>query len=81
MIGWSQVLQVDRENQHPNEELPEAYFMVLLYYHCDCHGERCDLLVISRSKVNVVMHLTHSHLLESHIGPNNTLEQIWDWFH
>lgn len=78
------MLQVNGENQHPNKELPTAYFMVkngLLYYHCSCCGNLCELLVIPRSKIDSIMHLAHYYLLGGHVGLLNTLEKIQCQFH
>lgn len=61
---WSQVLEV--EGRPTADLLPAAHFLIetgLLYYHCVRRGELCDLLVVSQSKVDTIMHGGHEYIL------------------
>lgn len=44
-------------------------------------GEKSGLLVVPRSKTEVVMELVHSHLIAGHLGAQNTVQLIQDRFH
>lgn len=48
----------------------------MCYYHCRQHCEPCDVLAMPQSKIYSIMQLAHSHLLERHLGPQNSLEKI-----
>ncbi|KAK3523233.1 hypothetical protein QTP86_024513, partial [Hemibagrus guttatus] len=80
---WGQVLQVEGVNTHPGNQLPAAYFLIkggLLYYHPECHGEPCDLLVVPHTWTALLLHLAHTHPLGRHLGPRKTLENLKDHF-
>lgn len=46
-----------------------------------CQMPRTTLLVVSQSKLDIVMHLTHSHPLGGHLGVHNTITKLRDRFH
>lgn len=54
---WGQVLEVDGVKQQPDHESdPFLVKRRLLYYHCNCQGKSCDLLVIPRKKIVSIIH-------------------------
>lgn len=62
---------------------PHTYFLVLqglLYQHRKHQGKEVDLLFVSYSKVDIIMHLAHSNPLGGHLVEQNTLEKIKDHF-
>lgn len=72
---WSQVRVIEGKEIQSQHPLPETFFLiwgVLLYYHQECRGDPCDLLIVPRSKVDTVLHLTHIHPLWGHLGPQRT---------
>lgn len=69
---WSQVWVVEIE-----EVLPQQH----LYYHQQCQGEACNLLVVPWNKVDMVLHPANAHPLRGHLGAWNTLEKVHDCFH
>lgn len=76
---WGQVRMIDGIDQHPEQQLPDTYFMVsngLLYYWTECRGQPCDLLVVPCSKMQSLMHLAHSHPLGGHVKPHITLAKL-----
>lgn len=75
---------VKGEDQQAGYVLPLAYFLMqgsLLYYHTNQWGQPCDLLVVPRSKVDIVMHLAPSHSLRGHLEAHNTFTKQRDRFH
>lgn len=56
-----------------------AYFLIwggLLYYRTDGRDQACDLLLVLCFKIDVMMHLAHSHLLRGHLGTKNILAKL-----
>ncbi|KAF4075159.1 hypothetical protein AMELA_G00231410 [Ameiurus melas] len=80
---WAQVSAIEGIDQSPDLRLPNTYFLVKggLLHQRACHrGEQVDLLVVPRMKTPLVMHLAHANPLGGHLGPQNTLEKLRDWF-
>lgn len=77
---WNQVLEIERQIQVGLA----TFFKVknrLLYYYCHHLGKLCDLLIVSCSKINSLIHLAHYHPLGGQLGEKNTFEKIRDCFH
>lgn len=75
---------VEGEDQKAGNALPLLYFLIqrgLLYYHTKCQGQPCNLLVVPWCKIDVSMHLSHSHPLGGHMGVCNTLAKLRDCFY
>lgn len=47
------------------------------FFHTKHRRQLCDFL---HSKVDVVMHLAHSHPPGGHLATRNTTEKVWDRF-
>lgn len=65
-----QVQLFEGEDQQPGQPILSVYFLVhrgLLYHHTEWHGQDIILLVVPCSRVDMVMHLAHSHLLSGHL--------------
>ncbi|KAK3512359.1 hypothetical protein QTP70_006278 [Hemibagrus guttatus] len=59
------------------------YFLVkggMLYYRTECRGEPCDLLIVTRTRTALLLHLAHTHLLGDHLAPHNTSGKLKDCF-
>ncbi|KAI2653740.1 Retrovirus-related Pol polyprotein [Labeo rohita] len=80
---WSQVKIIEGQEAQPGPHaLP--YFVVqngLLYCVAQRRGEEKQLLVVLKTKTEMVLELTHSHPLAGHLGVHNNTQKIRDHFH
>lgn len=78
---WAQVRQIEGVDQNPDQGLPTTYFLVmggLLYYRSSCRGEASDLLVVPKTRTQILLHLAHAHPHGGHLGARNTLDKLKD---
>ncbi|KAI2646018.1 Retrovirus-related Pol polyprotein [Labeo rohita] len=76
---WNQVRVLEGQEHQPAPH-PLPHFIVqngLLY----CVAERKQLLVVPKSKTEVVMELAHAHPMAGHLGAANTVQRLRDRFH
>lgn len=78
---WGQVCLVKGKDQSPGQALSPTYSLI----HKGClydHVKRCiqptDLLMVPHSKVDIVMHLVHTHPLGGHLAVRNTVLKLHD---
>lgn len=74
---WKQVPVIEDEVQQLGQQLLTSHFLFcqgLLYHHTMWWGQPTDLLVVSCSKIDVVMHLANYHPLGHHLAAGNTTE-------
>ncbi|XP_067293545.1 uncharacterized protein [Pseudorasbora parva] len=80
---WTQVRAVDGQDHHPAPH-PLPHFIVrngLLYCVAQRRGEVKELLVVPRTKTEMIMELAHGHPMAGHLGVANTIQRIRDRFH
>lgn len=80
---WSQVRVVNGAKPQPPPH-PSPHFIVkneLLYCVAERQGELKELIVLPRSKTEMVLHLAHSHPFAGYLAAENTLQRIRDHFH
>ncbi len=80
---WSQVCVMEKKDLRPKPH-PLPHFVVengLLYCVAQRRGEEKRLLVVPRSKTEMVIQLAHAHPLAGHLGAANTTQRIRDRFH
>lgn len=80
---WAQVHVVEGKETQPGPH-PLPYFIVrngLLYCVAQRRGEDKVLLVVPRTKTEMVLELAHSHPLASYLGVANTVQRVRDRFY
>ncbi|KAI2647663.1 Retrovirus-related Pol polyprotein [Labeo rohita] len=80
---WNQVRVLEGQEHQPAPH-PLPHFIVqngLLYCVAERRGERKQLLVVPKSKTEVVMELAHAHPMAGHLGAANTVQRLRDRFH
>lgn len=77
------MIQIDGENQQDDQALPTSYFLRKWGAALKLHQApgQCILLLVTQSKINLLIHIAHSHSLGSHLGARNTLKKLRDHFH
>uniref|UniRef100_A0A9J7Z5P0 Gypsy retrotransposon integrase-like protein 1 n=1 Tax=Cyprinus carpio carpio TaxID=630221 RepID=A0A9J7Z5P0_CYPCA len=80
---WAQVCTLEGKDVRPKPHLLPHFIVEngLLFWVAQWRGEEKRLLVVPRSKTEVVLQLAHTHPLAGHLGAANTAQRIRDRFH
>ncbi|KAL0173009.1 hypothetical protein M9458_033320, partial [Cirrhinus mrigala] len=80
---WTQVRVAEGQELQPGPH-PLPHFVIkdgLLYCVAERRGEVKHLLVVPKSKTEMVLELAHAHPMAGHLGATNTAQRIRDRFH
>ncbi|XP_053471810.1 uncharacterized protein K02A2.6-like isoform X1 [Ictalurus furcatus] len=80
---WAEARQIEGVDQNPDQGLPTTYILVRggrPYYRTSHRGEAGDLLVVPKTRTQILIHLAYVHPLWGHLGARNTLEKLKDCF-